>query len=194
MIRVLRLTIIILGLGLLAGTFAQEAVPARSDGRTNAAPKTTPKLDILNDQIRHNPSDAQAYSNRGYVLALLGRKDEARADLRKTIALKDNGPMHNRVGWAYFNMGDYADARREFETAAELSNHKAHYDYYSLVLGYWGTGDLQKAMENYQLAVERDPRFGEFKTLNERTAEWTPLERRAIHEIYILWSKTWKPQ
>ena len=155
---------------------------------------TTPKLETLNEQIKRNPSDAQAYSNRGYVLALLGRKEEARADLRKTVELKDSGPMHNRVGWAYFNMGDYTEAVKEFEQAAEMSNHKAHYDYYSLVLGYWGTNDSKKAMENYQLAVERDPRFGEFKTLNERTAEWTPLERRAIHEIYVLWSKTWKPQ
>jgi tetratricopeptide (TPR) repeat protein len=159
-----------------------------------STPKTTPKLEILNEQIKRNANDAQAYSNRGYVLALLGRKEEARADLRKTVELKDTGPMHNRVGWAYFNMGDYADAVRSFEKAAELSNHKAHYDYYSLVLGYWGTGDLQKALENYHLAVERDPRFGEFKSLNDRTAEWTQLERRAIHEIYVLWSKAWKPQ
>ena len=85
------------------------------------------------------------------------------------------------------------DAVREFETAAKMSEHRAHYDYNSLVLGYWGTGQTKKALENYQLAVERDPRFGEFKTLNERTAEWTPLERRAIHETYVLWSKTWKP-
>jgi tetratricopeptide (TPR) repeat protein len=90
-------------------------------------------------------------------------------------------------------MGDYAQAAREFETAARLSDHRAHYDYYSLVLGYWGVGDTKRALENYQLAVERDPRFGEYKTLNERTAEWTPLERRAMHEIYVLWSKTWKP-
>lgn len=153
----------------------------------------TPKLDILNQQIAHNSDDAQALSNRGYTLALLGRKDEARADLMKAVALKDNGPMHNRVGWAYFNMGDYQQAVGEFESAAKMSNHRAHYDYYSLVLGYWGTGENQKALENYQLAVERDPRFGEYKTVNERTAEWTPLERRAIHETYVLWSKTWKP-
>lgn len=155
---------------------------------------STPKLELLNEQIRLNGSDAQAYSNRGYVLALLGEKEAARADLRKTIALKDNGPMHNRVGWAYFNMGDYAEAVREFEVAAKLSNYKAHYDYYSLVLGYWAIQDLKRALENYQLAVERDPRFGQFKTLNERTAEWTPLERRAMHEIYVLWDKTWKAQ
>ncbi|MES2571321.1 MAG: tetratricopeptide repeat protein, partial [Verrucomicrobiota bacterium] len=155
--------------------------------------ETTPKLEILNKQIMANAEDAQAYANRGYTLALLGRKAEARADLQKTVSLKDNGPMHNRAGWAYFNMGDYADAVREFEAAVKFSNHRAHYDYYSLVLGYWGAGKLREALENYQLAVERDPRFGEYKTLNERIAEWTLLERRAMHEVYVLWSKTWKP-
>ena len=154
---------------------------------------STPKIDVLNQQIQRNPEDAQAYSNRGYVFALLGRKEEAVADLQKAVSLKDNGPMHNRVGWAYFNLGNYAEAVREFETGAKMSDHRAHYDYYSLVLGYWGTGETKKALESYQIAVERDPRFGEFKTLNERTAEWTALERRAIHEIYVLWSKTWKP-
>jgi tetratricopeptide (TPR) repeat protein len=154
---------------------------------------TTPKLEILNGQIKANANDAQAYSNRGYTLALLGRKAEARADLQKAVTLKDNAPMRNRVGWAYFNMGDYADAVREFEAAAQASNHNARYDYYSLVLGYWGLGETKRALENYQLAVERDPRLGEYKTLDERTAEWTPLERRAMHETYVLWSKTWRP-
>ena len=157
------------------------------------AVETTPKLEVLNGQITANPNDSQAYSNRGYTLALLGRKEEARADLRKAVELKDNGPMHNRVGWAYFNMGDYEDAVREFEAAVKMSNFKAHYDYYSLVLGYWGVGKRKEALENYQLAVERDPRFGEYKTLEERTAEWTLPERRAIHEVYVLWSKTWRP-
>ncbi len=155
---------------------------------------TSPKLEVLDGQIKANDKDAQAYSNRGYVLALLGRKEDARADLKRALELKDNPPMHNRVGWAYFNLGDYADAVREFETSANASGYKGHYDYYSFVLGYWGTGETKKALENYQLAVERDPRFGEAKTLNERIAEWTPLEQRAVREIYSLWSKTWKPQ
>lgn len=175
----------LLGLCLCLITAAVRAEPV--------AVETTPKLEILNKQIIANPEDAQAYSNRGYTLALLGRKEEARRDLQKAVSLKDNGPMHNRAGWAYFNLGDYADAVREFESAVKFSNYRSHYDYYSLVLGYWGTGKVKAALENYQLAVERDPRFGEYKTLNERTAEWTPLERRAIHEIYVLWSKTWKP-
>lgn len=154
----------------------------------------SPKLENLNKQIATNAEDAQAYSNRAYTLALLGQKEEARADLKKAVALKDNGPMHNRAGWTYFNLGDYADAVREFETAVKFSEYRSHYDYYSLVLGYWGTGQTKKALENYQLAVERDPRFGEYKTLEERTAEWTPRERQAIHEIYVIWSKAWKPQ
>ncbi|MEQ1861653.1 MAG: tetratricopeptide repeat protein [Chthoniobacteraceae bacterium] len=155
---------------------------------------TTPKLEVLNGQIKMNPEDSQALANRGYTLALLGRKEEARADIRKSVELKDNAPMRNRAGWSYFNLGDYADAVREFEASVKMSNFRGHYDYYSLVLGYWGTGQTKKALENYHLAVERDPRFGEYKTLAERTAEWTPLERRAIHETYVLWSKAWKAQ
>jgi len=166
---------------------------ARADDQKPPAVDTTPKLEVLNQQIAMNAEDSQAYVNRAYTYALLGRKDEARADLKTALSLKNTAPMQNRVGWAYFNNGDYADAVRAFETAAKLSDYHAHYDYYSLVLGYWGTGQTKQALENYQLAVERDPRFGEFKTLDERTAEWTPLERRAIHEIYVLWSKAWKP-
>jgi tetratricopeptide (TPR) repeat protein len=155
--------------------------------------QTTPKLEILNRQIEANAENAQAYSNRGYVLALLGRKDEARADLKKALSLKDDAPMHNRVGWALFNLGDYADAVKEFEASVKLSDYKAHYDYYSLVLGYWGTGDMKRAIENYQLAAERDPRLADAKSLQERMLEWTPLEQRAMHETYVLWSKAWKP-
>ena len=167
--------------------------PALFAGCAHRSPFTTPKLDILNQQIQSNPANAQAYSNRGYTLALLGQKDSARADLRKAVQLKNTAPMHNGAGFSYFNLGDYADALREWQTAAEMSRHGAHYDYYSLALGFWGVGDMKRALENYQLTVERDPRFGEYKTLNERTSEWTPLERRATHEIYVLWSKTWKP-
>lgn len=166
---------------------------AADDPAAPAPVQTTPKLEILNQQIKANAEDAKAWSNRGYTLALLGRKEEARADLKRALALNDKAPMRNRVGWAYFNLGDYADAVREFEAAAKLSGHQAHYDYYSLVLGYWGTGESRRALENYQLAVERDPRLGEYKTLHERTLEWTPLEQRAMHETYVLWSKTWRP-
>ncbi|MDB6007679.1 MAG: hypothetical protein JWR15_4666 [Prosthecobacter sp.] len=155
--------------------------------------KTTPKLEILNKQIAENAENAQAYSNRGYVLALLGRKEEARADLKKALSLNDKAPMHNRAGWAYFNMGDYADALQQFEISSKLSDFQAHYDYYSFVLACWGTGDTQRALENYQLAVDKDPRLGSYKTLLERTLEWTPLEQRAMHETYVIWSKAWKP-
>jgi tetratricopeptide (TPR) repeat protein len=157
-----------------------------------AAQFTTPKLDNLNKQILANPENAQAYSNRGYTLAMLGQKQAARADLRRAVTLKNTGPMHNGAGWAYFNLGDYDTALREWQTAAELSQYKAHYDYYSLALGYWGVGNTQKALENFALAVEREPKFGNSKTLDERTAEWTPKERLVIKQMYALWTRTWR--
>lgn len=168
--------------GAEAGTAAPAPVPAQ----------ITPKLENLNRQVQENPENAQAYSNRGYVLALLGRKEEARVDLKKALSLKDDARMRNRVGWAYFNLGDYADALREFQASSKLSDFQAHYDHYSLVLAYWGLGDMQHGLEHYQAAVERDPRLGDAKTLHERIVEWTPLEQRAMHEVYAVWSKAWK--
>lgn len=179
---------------LILSLSAAPAMPAAEPGAPAPAPaQTTPKLENLNRQIQENAENAQAYSNRGYVLALLGRKDEARADLKKALSLKDDARMRNRVGWAYFNLGDYADALREFQASSKLSDFQAHYDHYSLVLAYWGLGDMQHALEHYQAAVERDPRLGDMKTLRERIVEWTPLEQRAMQEIYTLWSKAWKP-
>ena len=107
-----------LSLCLIAFVVRAEPVPV----------ETTPKLENLNKQIAANAEDSQAYSNRGYTLALLGRKEEARADIKKSVALKDTGPMHNRAGWAYFNLGDNAEAVREFEVAVKMSGFKSHYD------------------------------------------------------------------
>jgi hypothetical protein len=68
------------------------------------------------------------------------------------------------------------------------------YDYYSLVLGYWGMRDMKtrsrKIINSRWSAIRALANTGR---LNERTIEWTPLERRAMHETYVLWSKAWKP-
>jgi tetratricopeptide (TPR) repeat protein len=181
----------LLGAIILTGCAHQH--PASSSGAATVTTFTTPKLDILDSQIKANPNNYQGYANRGYALALLGRKEAARADLRKAEELFPKAPMINQVGWAYFNLGDYQAAVEHFEKAGEMSQNRSRYDYYSKVLGYWGVGNQAKALENYQLAVEREPKFGQFGTLQERIAEWTPLERRAMFETYALWSKTWRP-
>jgi tetratricopeptide (TPR) repeat protein len=71
---------------------------AAADPPAAGVVQSTPKLEVLNRQIQSNAENAQAYSNRGYVLALLGRKEEARADLKKALSLKDDAPMHNGAG------------------------------------------------------------------------------------------------
>ncbi|MBI3880118.1 MAG: hypothetical protein HY301_08630 [Verrucomicrobia bacterium] len=160
-------------------------------GCAHHPPITTPKLAKLNEQILAKPDNAQAFVNRGYAYALLGQKSAARADLRRAVELANTAPMHNQVGWAYFNMSDRAEALREWKLAADLSKRNARYDYYCLAMGYWVNGDVGQAVENYDLAVKRDERFGDAKSLAERTAEWTATEQREIHAIYVLWSKTY---
>jgi hypothetical protein len=156
-------------------------------------PVTSPKLEILNQQVLNNPNNAQAHLNRGYTLALLGDRAAARADLRRALELRRSGPALNSAGFAYFNLGDYHDALKVWKEAADISQRQARYDYYCLAMGFFAVGDLKQSLENYQLAVEREPKFGDSKSLAERTAEWTPLERHVIQQIYALWSKTWRP-
>ncbi len=153
----------------------------------------TPRLEILTKQTRNNPEDYQAHLNRAYALSVLGRREAARADLKRAIHLKGSAPVHNSAGFSYFILGDDADALREWKIAADMSERRARYDYYCLALGYWVNGDRKQSLENYQLAVERDRRFGSAPALEERTAEWTPRERTVIREIYAVWSKAWRP-
>jgi tetratricopeptide (TPR) repeat protein len=162
-------------------------------GCTTPATISTPRLEQLNTQITANPNDAQAHANRGYVRALLGQKDAARKDLRRAVELADTGPMHNQVGWAYFNMSDAADALHHWQVAAERSKGNARYDYYSLALGYWVNGDITKALLNYDLAAKRDARLAEAKALAERITNWTDTEKREITAIFTLWSKAYSP-
>lgn len=160
-------------------------------GCAHHPPLTTPKLTKLSEQIKAKPDNAQSYANRGYAYALLGQKSAARADLRRAVELANTAPMHNQVGWAYFNMSDRVEALREWKLAADMSKRNARYDHYCLAMGYWANGEIVQAIENYDLAVKRDERFGDAKSLAERTTEWTATEQREIHAIYVLWSKTY---
>ena len=178
----MKTAISILALGCLLGA-----------GCAHQSAFTTPRLAELNDKIKAKPADAQAHANRGYALALLGRKAAAIADLRRAVELNGTAPMINQVGWAYFNMGEAREALRVWKQAAELSNYNARYDHYCLALGYWANGNLAKALEHYDLAAKRDERFGDSKMLAERTAEWTDTEKREIAAIYSLWSKAYRP-
>lgn len=151
----------------------------------------TPKLTELHARIAAKPDDAQAFANRGYAYTLLDQKRAARDDLRRAIALNPSAPMLNQVGWAYFNLGDARTALDLWQRAAALSKHNARYDHYSLALGYWATGKTIQALEHYDLAVKRDERFGDWKSLMERAAEWTDTEKHAIQAIYSRWSKAY---
>jgi len=162
-------------------------------GCAHRAAIETPKLAALDKQIAGDPKNAQAFANRGYALALLGDKPAARADLKRAVELNGAAPMLNQVGWAYFNLGDAKEALRVWTQAADLSKRNARYDYYSLALGYWANRDVARALENYDLAAKRDERFADWKSLVERTAEWTDTEKREIQAIYTLWSKTYRP-
>jgi tetratricopeptide (TPR) repeat protein len=157
-----------------------------------AAPAfTTPKIEALSKRIAANPGDARAWNDRGHAYAMLGEAARARADLEKSTQLRDDGGMHHRTGYSYFNLGDFPAALRHWQRAAELNKFQQYYDYYNLALGHWGVGDLRAAVGFYARAVERNEAFARRDTLLDYIAGWTEKERFAILSLFDLWRRAY---
>lgn len=99
------------------------------------------------------PSYSCAHESRANFLALLGRRDEALAEIAKIDQL-DYGPNEaSAESWTYFFLRDYpnlVDASKR----ALLLNPKDSSAHYLLGAGYESTGKLQEAISEYQKAVE----------------------------------------
>lgn len=148
----------------------------------------TPRLAQLNAEVEKNPGNPQTLQDRGHAFALLGLKNEALADLQRALTLApDSDKVLNRVAWSYFNLKEYHRALDAWLESARLSGYQRYYDYYAVALGYWGVGESAKAAAFYQVAVEQDETFGEWKTLVTRTESWTWSEKTAIYGLFDAW-------
>lgn len=72
--------------------------------------------------LAEQPDSAPALNYLGYMWAELGQNlDEAVELVERAISLDpDNGAYIDSLGWAYYQMGRYEEARTELERAAEL--------------------------------------------------------------------------
>jgi tetratricopeptide (TPR) repeat protein len=75
----------------------------------------------LNEAIRLNPTDVDAYHNRGLSYALLGQYEKAIEDYNEAIRLDPTmaGAYHNR-GLAYQAIGNPKKAEMDFQRYLDL--------------------------------------------------------------------------
>src|SRR5690606_37184533 len=71
--------------------------------------------------IAANDAHAPALNYLGYMLAERGRKlEEALSFIERALAIDENNPAYlDSLGWAYFRLGRFDEAREPLERAAK---------------------------------------------------------------------------
>ncbi|MGC2257425.1 MAG: winged helix-turn-helix domain-containing protein [Candidatus Sulfotelmatobacter sp.] len=99
------------------------------------------------------PSYSCAHEDRAIVLALVGRRAEALAEIAKIDQLDYGFSAAHTESLVYYELRDYpslVDSSRR----ALLSDPRDWFQHYALGVGYEGTGKLPEAIAEYQKAIE----------------------------------------
>jgi Tfp pilus assembly protein PilF len=113
--------------------------------------------------LRLKPDFLEARNNLGTALMAQGRFEEAVQAIQPLL----EDPLYatpalaqGNVGWAYYQLGNLADARRHLEMAVFL-NPKFCLGFNNLGLVHKDTGNARAAREAFEKAVKLCPKFAE---------------------------------
>lgn len=109
---------------------------------------------VLRYVLDREPGNVDSMSNLALVLDDQGRSDESAALTRRIAQIQPHPPFH------YFNLGQAAMRRGDFQAAKELFSKEIdraaynHEFYFWRALAYFGLGDIQQARRQLDLAME----------------------------------------
>jgi tetratricopeptide (TPR) repeat protein len=119
---------------------------------------------LLDEAIRRDPQFAEAYCDRGWNYLETGMHDEALADFNKAIELKPTYALaYNNRGTLYSKRQHWDGSIADFSKTLELDpDHPWARDnltisYVSRAEAFGCKGDFDRAMADYDRAVETDP-------------------------------------
>ena len=122
------------------------------------------------------PGYAQAYANRAAVYYALGQLNLALSDFTAAIKLAPRASFHYRLGYIYFNLQEFAEARSNFQKALELNP-----QYYQAFIGladvYFQAEDWNNSVRNYTLASQISPMHYAFSRLGNAYLYLKQFER-----------------
>lgn len=107
----------------------------------------------FNRAIALAPSYSCAHEGRAGLLAFLGRREEAVAELPKIDQLDYGYSSGMTASWVYYALRDYPSLIDASKRALLLDPNEWSL-HYNLGVGYEGTGKLQEAISEYQKAIE----------------------------------------
>jgi TolB-like protein/DNA-binding winged helix-turn-helix (wHTH) protein/Tfp pilus assembly protein PilF len=107
----------------------------------------------FNRAIALAPSYSCAHEDRAIFLALIGRRAEALAEIKKIEQLDYGFSAAYSESATYYELRDYPDLI-EASRRALLLDPKDWFQHYTLGVGYEGTGKVQEAISEYQKAIQ----------------------------------------
>jgi tetratricopeptide (TPR) repeat protein len=113
-------------------------------------------IDAFKEEIRKNPSSAEAYFNLGLAYGKTGQQDKEIAAYEQTIKLKPNvSSTYFNLGTAYNDIGHKQKAIAAFTDAIRLNS-----DYfkarYAICKIYIEVGDRENALKEYEILKGQD--------------------------------------
>lgn len=120
-------------------------------------------LEIMRAMLRENPDDSGQMNNLGYALVNAATSqeelDEGFRLLKQAIRMTPNEPnLLDSVGWAYYQFGDFQEARKYIELALKayepFQNWELHAHMGDVL---WRLGEEEQARERWRMAIAARP-------------------------------------
>jgi tetratricopeptide (TPR) repeat protein len=114
---------------------------------------------------------AGTHDNRGVVLNMLGRTEEARADFNKAIELDPNlGDAYVNLGAMLIKQGRHEEALGQINKGIALGMAFVHIGYYNRAVAEQLLGRFRESYYDYKKVLEIEPSF---KLASERLKDFT---------------------
>ena len=162
----------------------------------------------LDQQIAAQPENSHLLQMRGLDYAVIGQKDKAIADFKAAQKITPNQVrLYRTLGWALFNLDDYAGALNVWEHAAALADKKSSQDTgtdpddltdaawvpSTLAVGYWAAGNEAKALELFGMVAKVNYRYRDHDLFAQETNGWTEKEQTTALLLFDAWRLKFDP-
>ena len=125
----------------------------------------------LDHDVLSKKDRAGTYDNRGVILDLLGRTEEAAADFNMAIALDATlGDPYVNLGAMLIKKGQHQEALNQINKGIDLGMAFAHIGYYDRAVAEQLLGRFKEAYYDYKKVLELEPNF---KMASERLKDFT---------------------
>jgi lipoprotein NlpI len=125
----------------------------------------------LEQDVLSKKDRAGTYDNRGVVLDMLGRTDEAARDFHAAITLEPGlGDAYVNLGSMLIKQGQHQAALDQINTGLELGMSYPHIGYYDRAVAEQMLGRYKDAYYDYKKTLELEPNFA---MASERLKDFT---------------------